>query len=144
MMTSLSLMLVPCAMHIEVASEVVDRILAEAAKAHPQEACGLLLGQRLTITNVVPADNVHPAPQTRFEIDPQALIDAHRNAREGGLQVLGYYHSHPDGAAEPSDTDCAMASGDGRIWAIVAARGVRFWQDNPDGFAPLSYELVDV
>ena len=87
--------------------------------------------------------NVAFDPRRSFEIDPQALIAAHRAAREGGPAVLGYYHSHPAGAAVPSDTDRAMAAGDGRVWAIVGKGDVTFWRDDRDGFAPLPYAVED-
>ena len=78
-----------------------------------------------------------PNPANHFEIDPAALIAAHRAARAGGPQVLGYYHSHPNGRAEPSATDAVQASGDGRIWAIIAGGAVTWWRDAPHGFEPL-------
>lgn len=116
---------------------------SEAQAAHPDECCGILLGEGRAINRAVPAKNVHPTPQTHFEIDPQALIDAHRAAREGGLQVAGYYHSHPVGEAEPSATDAAMASGDGRVWALIAGEDLQFWRDETGGFKALSYQVVD-
>ena len=130
-------------MDVKVASHVIEQMFAHSRDADPQECCGILLGDGKRIERAVLAQNVHPSPQTHFEIDPQALIDAHRGAREGGAQVVGYYHSHPVGKAEPSKTDAAMASGDGRIWAIVAEETVRFWQDQPDGFAAVSYEVLE-
>ena len=129
-------------MDIEVTRDVIAAIKAEARAAHPRECCGILLGDEQRILSVRPARNVHAAPETHFEIDPQVLIDAHRAARNGGPQVIGYYHSHPAGAAQPSKTDRAMASGDGRIWAIVAEGGVRFWQDSPSGFDALSHGVI--
>lgn len=119
------------------------QLVGEADAAHPREACGLLLGQSGRIVEVVPAINVHPTPETHFEIDPKLLIDAHRAARDGGPEVIGYYHSHPNGLAEPSATDRAMAVGDGRIWAIITADGIKFWKDGAQGFGALSYEVVE-
>jgi proteasome lid subunit RPN8/RPN11 len=116
---------------------------AAAAATHPREACGILFGEGTRITAVRETANIHPAPQTHFEIDPQALIDAHRTARSGGPQVLGYFHSHPAGPAAPSATDRAMAVGDGRIWAIIAGKDLRFWQDARPGFTALSYRVTD-
>jgi proteasome lid subunit RPN8/RPN11 len=57
--------------------------------------------------------------------------------------VVGYYHSHPAGPAEPSATDQSMATGDRRIWAIAGADGVTFWRDEERGFVPLSYTVED-
>ena len=127
---------------IEVTREAIDRLFREAELALPEEACGLLLGRAGRIEQVVAVRNVHPTPNTHFEIEPQALIDAHRAEREGGRCVVGYYHSHPQGAAEPSPTDCAQASGDGRVWAIAASGVIRFWRDDEAGFVELSTRLT--
>ncbi|NJO13953.1 MAG: M67 family metallopeptidase [Rhizobiales bacterium] len=134
-------------MDIEVTSQALTAMRAAAAAAHPHEVCGLLLGEGARITEARVAHNVHPAPATHFEIDPQALIDAHRAARGGGPEVLGYFHSHPVGVAEPSTTDHACAARDGRVWAIIAAgiagHDVRFWRDGDRGFAALSFATIE-
>ena len=83
-----------------------------------------------------------PIRARHFEIDPAALFAAHRDARSGGPELIGYYHSHPQGHPLPSATDCEHASGDGRAWAIVAGGEVTFWRDGTDGFAPLPYASV--
>ncbi len=126
-------------MKITLSPGLIGRLLAEAASAAPQEACGLLLGQGRRIEQIQPARNVHPAPETHFEIEPGALIGAHRGARRGGPEIIGYYHSHPKGAPQPSDTDRALAPGDGRIWAIIGQGRVQFWRDAPSGFEPVGY-----
>lgn len=126
----------------EVTSGVIATLLEEAARAHPHECCGILLGEGGRIERAVPCANVHPDPARHFEIDPAALIAAHRAARGGGAQVLGYYHSHPNGLAQPSPTDRAAASGDGRAWAIVAAGAVSWWRDGTHGFEALPTRLI--
>ncbi|MGB7653970.1 MAG: M67 family metallopeptidase [Novosphingobium sp.] len=130
-------------MDLMVTSGTIATLIAEAQRAHPRECCGLLLGQAGRVALAQPAANVHPYPLRHFEIDPQALIAAHRAARAGGLELLGYYHSHPNGLARPSQTDAAQASGDGRAWAIVAAGEVSWWRDAPNGFEPLPTRLAD-
>lgn len=137
---------------VVVASEVIVFLQAEAANACPRECCGILLGTGSSITAAQAAANVHAAPETHFTIDPQALIDAHRNARRGGPQVLGYYHSHPLGPANPSATDRAEAAHDGAIWALIApgdaqdnnaGSDVSFWRDDESGFTLLPYTADD-
>jgi len=135
-------MIVPCAMHIEVTSDVVDTMHCAAGEEYPREACGILLGQGNLISAFIKARNVHATPETRFEIDPQALIDAHRSAREGGPQVVGYFHSHPSGKARPSKIDRQSSSGDGRIWAIWGDGEVHFWRDGESGFESLTHAIV--
>ncbi len=132
---------------ITMTAAVQSAILEAAAAAAPREACGLLLGHGAHIHTAKLAANIHPQPLRHFEIDPAALIAAHKSARAaattGGPQVLGYFHSHPNGLARPSATDAAGASADGRIWAIAAAGMVSLWRDCPSGFEPLSYAVKD-
>lgn len=133
-------------MVLQVASGVIATLIAEAASAAPAECCGILFGRAL-IEQARPAANIAPEPLRHFEIEPAALIAAHRAARSGGLPVIGYYHSHPAGHPVPSATDCEHAGGDGSIWAIVApgpgGGDVAFWRDDASGFEALSYEVVD-
>ena len=117
-------------------------MLQAAADAAPQEACGLLLGTENQILAAVPTANVAADPACHFEIDPAALIAAHRAARGGGPQLIGWFHSHPNGLARPSATDAASAAHDGRVWAIVANGDITFWRDAPSGFEALSYAAL--
>ncbi len=126
----------------------MELLRAEALNSSPAECCGFLLGNDTCITAALPAANVHPKPHTHFEIDPQALVDAHRAARAGGPQVLGYYHSHPRGPAHPSVTDRDEAAHDGLLWAIIAPgelaeHDVSFWRDDECGFTLLPYAVDD-
>ncbi|HOB13902.1 MAG TPA: M67 family metallopeptidase [Novosphingobium sp.] len=129
-------------MDIEVTSGTIATLREEAERAYPRECCGLLLGQGNRVALAQPAANVHPDPLRHFEIDPAALIAAHRAQRAGGLELIGYYHSHPNGRAEPSAEDIAMAERAGRFWAIVAAGNVLWWRDGKQGFEPLSSRVV--
>jgi len=129
-------------MEILVARFIVQALVDEAARAHPLEVCGLLLGDDV-ISRIQPCANVAPDPARHFEIDPAALIAAHRAHRAGGAAIMGYYHSHPTGESLPSPTDAAMAARDGRIWAIVAGETLGWWRDGVDGFEVLSTRLVE-
>ena len=124
---------------MKISKRTIDTILADATLAHPHECCGLLLGEGGQIPQARPAANIHPEPARHFEIDPRALIDAHKAARAGGPQVIGYYHSHPNGDPRPSTTDRASAAHDGMVWAIAAAGEVRFFRDGEERFEALSY-----
>ncbi|QIQ86923.1 M67 family metallopeptidase [Erythrobacter sp.] len=130
-------------MRLEVTREAAEAMVAAARGAHPREACGILFGREARIERFVETANVHPEPTRHFEIDPQALIDAHRAEREGGPQVVGWFHSHPAGPAEPSATDRAMAAPDGRVWAIWGEENLAFFRAVEGGFEPLSSAIVD-
>ena len=130
-------------MELAVTSGALATLRKEAQLAAPNEACGLLLGQGGVIESAQLCANVAPNPARHFEIDPVALIAAHKAEREGGAQLIGYWHSHPNGLAEPSATDREKASGDGRVWAILAGEGVTFWRDTIEGFEALPSRLIE-
>ena len=130
-------------MTIEVTSAVLEALIAAARAVHPNECCGLLFGTTTAIEAVRAAANVHPTPATHFEVDPQALIDAHRAMRRGGAaRLVGYYHSHPSGPPEPSATDRALAARDAMIWAIIGQGRVMLWRAGGDGLAALPYRVT--
>ncbi len=95
----------------------------EARAAFPRECCGLLEGRRdgdgTRIEALHPARNLSPAPDA-FEIVPADHFAAQRAARSAGRDIVGCYHSHPDGRAEPSPRDRAGAAEAGFVWLIAA------------------------
>ncbi len=130
-------------MIVTIASGVVEAMQRHALAEHPREACGLLYGSSGAIDAAEPARNVAASPNRSFEIEPTALLRAYREARGAGQAVLGWYHSHPNGVAEPSPTDAARAVEDGKLWLIVTADAVTAWTAVADGalhgrFAPVA------
>lgn len=104
-----------------------------ADEAHPSECCGLLLGCGTTVREIVLTHNVSPYPQRMFEIDPAALIKAEKAMRDGGPDLIGYFHSHPNGLDHPSTEDAKQAMADGRFWVIIASGKATAWQALPGG-----------
>lgn len=132
-------------MAVTISRMLLDQIQAIAA-ADRTEVCGLLLGVAGRIEAIAPAVNVAPDPARHFELDPAALIAAHRAARAGGAPIIGHYHSHPSGVAVPSATDAACAAPDGSLWLIVAGSDARLWVAQGDGaggvrFAPATLRV---
>ena len=81
----------------------------------PRECCGFILGEvRADLRNVVlliPTynDREESAQSNRFAIDPVEFLKAERTAQREKLLLLGFYHSHPNGSACPSDFDLEHA-----------------------------------
>lgn len=98
------------------------QLAAEARAAYPNECCGLIeaadTGGTLRVTALHPTKNLSAAPD-RFEIDPAEHIRLLRALRGTGRRIAGCYHSHPDGAAEPSATDRERALDEGFVWLIA-------------------------
>jgi proteasome lid subunit RPN8/RPN11 len=115
------------AMSVRISSDLLDRIGAEA-RASDSEVCGILIGRDGVVAQAAPCRNVAADPHRRFEIDPAALLAAHRQARGSGLAVIGHYHSHPSGSPVPSARDAAEAHPDGAIWLIIAGDQCRAWR----------------
>jgi desampylase len=114
-------------MLIRISRYHINAIEQEAMAAFPDECCGLIIGRKnrggdFIVEGLAPSANV--ALRTdRFEIDPALLIRTQRNMRNGPDHLIGVYHSHPSGQANPSDTDIACAVMPGWVWLISALDG---------------------
>ncbi len=101
----------------------LEAIKAHAEADYPHECGGLLLGQldaenNKSVVETLPMENT-AAEETRHDrvlIDPRALMKADRAARKKGLDVIGYYHSHPDDEAVPSQFDLDHAL---PVWSYI-------------------------
>jgi proteasome lid subunit RPN8/RPN11 len=82
----------------------------------------MLIGRSDAIVGAVRALNLSESP-SRFLINPEDHIRARRDARAAGLDVVGFYHSHPRSEPMPSATDLAEASYPGYLYLIVGLVG---------------------
>ncbi len=126
---------------LELRQEHLEAIRVHAEADYPHECGGLLLGHldgdTKTVVETLPMENT-AAQETRHDrvlIDPRALMLAERDARKKELDVVGYYHSHPDDEAVPSQFDLDHAL---PVWSyiIVSVRDRRAVDWN-------SWEMVD-
>jgi proteasome lid subunit RPN8/RPN11 len=101
-----------------IAAHVLNRVLEHARAAAPAECCGVLVGRLDAIAECVPVRNISTTA-TRYLLDPAEHITARRDARARGLDIVGFYHSHPRSGPEPSATDVAEASYAGHLYLIV-------------------------
>lgn len=113
---------------LKVAATHLQEIRRHGEEAYPDECCGLLIGLFDGDVHVVQATSrcrnaALDSPRTRYHIDPHELIRAQRQARECGLEIVGFYHSHPDHPAQYSPTDLAEAHWIGCSYMIVAVNG---------------------
>ncbi len=91
-----------------------EALRAHGEQTYPHECCGVLLGRAADGTNavyqVVPAGNTRTdSAHNRYHISPVELIRIQRQARGASLDIVGFYHSHPDHPAQWSSTDLAEA-----------------------------------
>lgn len=92
------------------AEDLANRIRAHGAESYPHECCGALLGKddtnRRQVLALFPLPNRREdSPRNRFAITPDDFRAAETAARDRGCEVVGWYHSHPDHPAMPSDFD---------------------------------------
>ena len=91
---------------MKISRALLDQIHRHLESGYPNEACGVMLGTGGIITEIVSADNQRTdSARNRYLIDPLAYMKIERDADQRNIQVLGIYHSHPDAAARPSETD---------------------------------------
>ena len=124
-------------MTLAISQAQIQIIVDRAEQIYPEECCGILLGTMLqgsgfandrfakTIIEVIPADNVWMPPNSidesadinevsrtktsRYAIDPQAIFYAQKRGRDLQLEIIGFFHSHPDYPAVPSECDRDLA-----------------------------------
>jgi proteasome lid subunit RPN8/RPN11 len=124
---------------VRLAAGVVDSLIRHARDESPAECCGLLIGLGNIVSEALPARNT---------IRPEDHINARRAARGRGLDVIGFYHSHPRSAPTPSETDIAEASYPDALHAIVSLGGAVpvvevFRLDGAEGYTRLQLDSQD-
>ncbi len=130
-------------------AELRRDLLRWSAEALPAEACGVLVGERqgarLRTRRVMLGRNIAEADQaSAFELHPEDIVAASVAAERAGLEVVGIWHSHPAGPAEPSRADL-RGVWEGWVSMIVgldAARGteLRAWRTADAGAEELELE----
>jgi proteasome lid subunit RPN8/RPN11 len=132
--------------------ELAARVLQAASRAYPNECCGLIEGvdapDGWRALDIHKAKNIAENPTRRFLIDPQAQFDLMRRLRDTNSRIIGCFHSHPDGRAEPSAADRAEAYETDFLY-LIAAGSPEFFTlkahlfTGPVGFVPLAISSGD-
>ncbi|WP_204106104.1 MULTISPECIES: M67 family metallopeptidase [Spirulina sp. CCY15215] len=132
-------------MIIQIKSEQFQSLFRHAEKTYPEECCGIILGEiegdRKVILDLIPTQNAWNEEDSKylqeianiadrsgekarnFSIAPEDLLKAQKEARDRHIIVLGFYHSHPDAAAIPSEFDRAIAWSDYSYLIIAVSQG---------------------
>lgn len=91
---------------LRLAADALAAIRTHGRDTYPHECCGALLGRDGTVSAVHPLPNTtEEGPRRRFLVRPADYRDAERQAADRGADLLGFYHSHPDHPARPSQYD---------------------------------------
>ncbi len=99
---------------LRIREELAGQIAAHGVETYPHECCGALLGRdqedAREVLDLLPlANRRNDSPRNRFEVTPEDVRLAEKTARQAGLELIGWYHSHPDAPARPSEFDRAHA-----------------------------------
>ena len=104
---------------------VDQAIRAHGQETYPHECCGALLGRGDYVTGIVALPNTtEEGPRRRFLVRPSDYREAERRAGELGAELLGFYHSHPDHPARPSQYDLDHAWPTFAYVIVAVASGV--------------------
>ncbi len=123
---------------IEIEKPAWETMVGHAQSKFPNECCGAMLGRmdgdHKVVTVAVPIENAYDgAQESRYEISPQDLLAAEREARAHGMDLVGIFHSHPDCDAYFSETDlknsCPWYS-----FVVLSVKNGRF--DHANSFIP--------
>jgi proteasome lid subunit RPN8/RPN11 len=123
---------------IKINSGAWETMVAHAQSTFPDECCGVMIGkiddEAKSVTAAVGLENAYKGKQEdRYEIRPEDLLAADKNARAQGLDLIGIFHSHPDCDAYFSKTDlensCPWYS-----FVVLSIKGGKF--DHANSFLP--------
>ena len=98
-------------MALKIGRRHVELLKAYGAESYPNECCGFLLGKQVNgdkeVISTFPSNNASASAEQyhRFLITPQAYLECEKFARSKDLDIIGFYHSHPNAAARPSSYD---------------------------------------
>jgi proteasome lid subunit RPN8/RPN11 len=110
---------------LKMSGELYEAIRRHGERTYPHECCGVLLGKSgeygNAVETAVEAGNTRTdSAHNRYNIAPQELIRIQRQGRERGLDIVGFYHSHPDHPAQWSKTDFEEAHWIGCSYVITS------------------------
>jgi proteasome lid subunit RPN8/RPN11 len=140
----------PFVRSVRLAPREVERLKSWTRAAAPDEACGVFLGHRaeeptgarVEVVEVLLGRNLATAAARAFELHPEDHLAAELAAQAAGLEVVGVWHSHPNGTAAPSAADRADAW-ESWVHAIVGRSGAGELEVRAFGFAAgAQHELV--
>jgi proteasome lid subunit RPN8/RPN11 len=135
---------------LRLAPREIERLKSWTRAAAPDEACGVFVGRRVEgaagarveVVEALLGRNLAAAATRAFELHPEDHLAAELAARAAGLEVVGAWHSHPDGPAAPSASDRADAW-EGWVHAIVGRSRAGELEVRAFGFATgAQHELV--
>jgi proteasome lid subunit RPN8/RPN11 len=120
---------------LKISNPVYRQLREHGEETYPHECCGVLLGKAMDDVNevelAVPAGNTRTdSAHNRYHIAPQELIAIQRQARERDLDIVGFYHSHPDHPAHWSSTDLNEAHWFGCSYVITSVEKGKADQTN--------------
>ena len=95
---------------LRIENELLQRIHAHGVETYPHECCGAILGRDAEtsreVLDLLPlANRRNDSPRNRFEVTPEDVRLAEKTASEKKIELIGWYHSHPDAPARPSEFD---------------------------------------
>ena len=122
---------------LQLSADIVEAIRAHGVETYPHECCGALVGRDGEVTGAVALPNTtNEGPRRRFLVRPSDYLQAERAADSAGAELLGFYHSHPDHPARPSQYDLDHAWPNFSYIIVSVAAGVpedvRSWKLRDD------------
>ncbi len=110
---------------LKITNAEFEALRKHGEQTYPHECCGVLLGrvegEERRVEETVRCGNTRDdRPQDRYHIDPRELVRIQRQGHERGLDIVGFYHSHPDHPARWSQTDLAEAHWIGCSYVITS------------------------
>lgn len=137
---------------IEFTRDAYDDVVYAGYDGGAEEVCGVLAGEyddeRSRVTATYATENVADTPEIRYYIDPEEQLAVIEEIEDAGLDVVGFYHTHPAGPTQPSETDADRATWPDYSYAICAFDGYPYlgswrWRGGDETFEQEIVRVVE-
>ncbi|MFB6283103.1 MAG: desampylase [Halobacteria archaeon] len=101
-----------------------EEMVEQARDGVPYEICGVLAGEsnrdEVRVERIYPVENVSDTPEVNYLMEPEEQLQTLDKIEDDGFEVVGFYHSHPEGPEVPSETDASRANWPDYSYVIVS------------------------
>jgi proteasome lid subunit RPN8/RPN11 len=126
-------------MFVSVSKKHINQIKKHSEREFPREAVGALIGkyanEKMEIEEIIELKNeTTENPARRFFVSPESVYEIEMQCRAGGKEIVGWYHSHPNGSPDPSEEDLKNAFPFYAYFIVSVVRGqakeIKCWRLN--------------
>ncbi|MBI4652293.1 M67 family metallopeptidase [Candidatus Desantisbacteria bacterium] len=105
---------------MEIRKDIYEQMIQDAIESFPNECCGILAGKTNTASKIYPVKNVEVSPETGYLMDSDVQFKILKILEQSSIEVIAFYHSHPNSECYPSKKDIDLISYPDSLYVIIS------------------------